>query len=100
MTSERRHRAYELLAGFRFKQVSPGTRMKNFADQLIPVVHGEYQHLGQRRVAPNLPRDFDPVEDRKRDINHGDVGLVLNSKLDSLPPGFSLSAYDEVGPGA
>src|SRR5215213_1812269 len=99
MPRERADGIYDLLVRFRFQQVSSCSSVEDFADQLVTVVHREHQHFGGWCASADLSGRLDPVEDRERNIEHGDVGLVLEGEIDSIAPIARLSAHDEVGAG-
>src|SRR5205085_3751071 len=86
----------DLLVTFRLEKISTRTRMKGFADELVAVVHGEYQDLGIRRALANVTRCLHPVEKRERDIEDRDIRLMLEHEVDRLPAVTCFGAHDEV----
>src|SRR4051812_28664062 len=72
-------------AGYsRFDQPALRTGSKSHADQILPLLRTERQHLGERRAAADATVDFEPLEQWKRDRDHGDMRFVLGSKLQCL----------------
>ena len=70
--------------------------MKSFGDQFFALVHREHHHFGERRAAAYLARGFDPVQRGQRNVDNGDVGLVLEGEFNGFATVLSLTADKKV----
>ena len=68
------------------EQETPGAGLQGLLQQHFAVVHGEDQDLRLRHAGVNLPRYFNPVEQRQAVVDDCDIRLVLERRTDGVLP--------------
>src|SRR5215204_5440118 len=86
------HGRDELARRVRLEKVTSGTCREHLPDQLLALVHGEYEHLDLRRDLADTPCRFEAIQLRHREIQNGDVRVGSNRGVNSLATIRSLRA--------
>jgi hypothetical protein len=73
-----------MAGGIGLQQVASGTGGEHLPDKVLIIVHRENQHLSPRHRFLDLPCRLEPVQLGHREVENGDVGLLLLRQLDRL----------------
>ena len=91
------NRLGQIVGGGLFEQKSHRADRDRLLDVRVIAVRGENEHLGAGNGFANLPRGFQPIEQRHRDVHHDHRGAKFLGQCHRLAAGLRFADHLDIG---